>query len=268
MVARARAEFDASVYDDSFLKSIETDPKGWLSYVLSNIKTSRVIESKKIENIEYKTLENSDAWNGFAIACLMKKDFVNAKKILEGLQTAGASDSLTITNYAASLLNEMLEEGKMIRKVLAQARELTFKALKFDAPRRGELIEGALKPPFKNLVLIRNIEAEIFLKKKDYFTAFILAWISVEMSLSRIWFKFLKDRGYGKDKREWFANWDTAFIIETLSMLGVVDPKMKSDLDCLRTLRNNVIHGIMPHPDKGQVCRCIKLGRALIPILQ
>jgi len=265
---RLRAEVDSAVYDENFLKVIKSDSEGSLSYVISSIKASKVVETKKVENVEYKTVENSEAWNGFAIAYLNKKDFANAKNILESMLSAGASDSLTINNYAAVLLNEMIEKNSIIEKVLSHAKELTFKALKFDVRKKGELIEGASRPPFKNLVLIRNIEAEVFLKKRDFFTAFVLAWISVEMSLTRIWFRFLKDQGYGKKKRQWFADWDIAFVIESLSMLGIIDPHIKNDLDCLRTLRNDVIHGILPYPEEGQISRCIKLGRELIPILQ
>lgn len=265
---KIRAEVDSAVYNDAFLESIKTDPEGSLAYVLKTISTSRIIDTKRVDNTEYKALENSDAWNGFAIAYLMNKDFANAKRILECMQKAGASDSLTITNYAAALLNEMMDKNKIVLKTLTQAKDLTFKAVKLDAPRKGELIEGALRPPFKNLVLIRNVEAESFLKRGDLFTAFILAWISVEMSLTRIWFKYLKDKGYGKKKRLWFADWDIVFIIEHLHMLGVINQQLKNDLDCLRAIRNDVIHGAIPYPERGQISRCIRLGRSLIPILQ
>lgn len=67
----------------------------------------------------------------------MNKDFANAKRILECMQKAGASDSLTITNYAAALLNEMMDKNKIVLKTLTQAKDLTFKAVKLDAPRKG-----------------------------------------------------------------------------------------------------------------------------------
>lgn len=264
---RKRFEVSSAVYDSSFVAQVKSNPDLLSSLVLS-IQKASIIRTDKVENIKYKMLDNSEAWNGFAIAFMNEKDYASAKKLFECMQSAGASDASTTTNYAAVLMNEMIEEGKIVEKTLNQAKDLTFKALKFYVRGKGELIEGALKPPFKNLVLIRNLEAELFLRKKDFFTAYVLAWISVEMSLTRIWLQFLKNQKRGKKKRKWFADWDIAFVIEALFMLGIINPELKNDLDCLRQLRNDVIHGTLAYPEEGQISRCIKLGRALIPILQ
>jgi hypothetical protein len=262
-----RFEVSSDVYDESFVTKVKSNPDLLSSLVLS-VDNSSIIRTDKVENIEYKTLDHSEAWNGFAIAFMNNKDYTSAKKLLSCIQSAGASDASTTTNYAAVLMNEMVEKGKIVEKTLNQARDLTFRALKFYVRGKGELIEGALTPPFKNLVLIRNLEAELFLQKQDFFTAYILAWISVEMSLTRIWLQFLKNQKRGRKKRKWFADWDIAFIIEALFLLGIVKPKLKNDLDCQRQLRNEVIHGLRAYPEEGQISRCIELGRALIPILQ
>jgi hypothetical protein len=236
--------------------------------LISGIKNSKIEHTDKVENIVFNRLEYSNVWNSLAITYMMLGNLGKAKVILRTMMDNKASDSSTITNYGAVLLNEMLAEHKIHKENFAIAKELTFKAFMFDVPKKDLLYKGVLMPAFKNLVFIRNIESEDFFNRGDLFTSFILGWISVEMSLLRIWSKFLEMMKYSNGKRSDMIRWDIQLIIEILSMAKVIHPKIKDTLDTLRETRNRLVHGTELEPTKGEVEGCISIGRALIPILQ
>ena len=176
---------------------------------------------------------------------------------------AGASDSRTLNNYAISLLNPMIDSGVVYPKKLDIVKKFIVKAFNFDVPKRNKLIEGALAPAFKNFILIRSIESDLFLQKGELFTSFLLGWISIEMSLIRMWLQYLRDKKFSNEKRQSLAKWDISIITEALFMVGILDQQIKDDIDCLRGFRNDVVHGILVHPEKGQIERCMKLGSDL-----
>jgi hypothetical protein len=250
---------------DDFLR---TKPTDIIPLLLSNIKKTKIEHTAKVRDLVYNRLKYSDIWNDIAITYMKLKNFGKAKAILEAMLDAKASDSSTITNYGAVLLNEMLDKHKLHPENFKTAKDLTFKAFVFDVPKKGLLFKGVLMPAFKNLVLIRNIESEDFLNKGELFTSFVLGWISVEMSLLRIWSRFLEMMKYSNGKRQDMMGWDVKLIIEILSMAKIIPPEIRNALDRLRETRNRLIHGTELVPTEGEVRGCIHVGRMLIPILQ
>lgn len=245
----------------------KSKPKDLLHLFIPNIERAKIEHTDEIKGFKYNRLENSNLWNGFAITYMNLGKLEKAKVILKTMLDVGASDSSTLTNYGAVLLNKMLAIHRLDEKNFKIAKEYTFRAFVFDVPKKKLLYKGVLMPAFKNLVLIRNIESEHFLNRKEHFTSFILGWISIEMSLLRIWSKFLEKLGYGEGKREDMIRWDIKLIMEILSMANVIQPKIKSILDTLRETRNRLVHGTQLDPTEGQIRSCINVGRLLIPIL-
>ncbi len=259
---------------ETFLGSNPTDI---LSLVSSGIRQDKIVPGKRVEDVDYDHLENSKIWNDLAIIYMSKGNLEKAERILRETIEAGARDSSTITNYGAVLLNRMIAVHVMDEESFKIAKEHTFRAFKFDVPKRGELYKGVLMPAFKNLVLMRNIEAEHFLNKGDLFTSFILGWISVEMSLLRIWSRLHEIAQLSDTKRKKMMLWDIALVIEILSMgklaipgqmVDLIPSNLRDLLDTLRETRNRLIHGSQIEPTRGEVEQCIHLGRQLIPILQ
>jgi len=251
-----------------FTEFIKSKPNDIIPLLISGIKNAKIVDTVKVRDVEYNVLENSSVWNSFAITHMLTGNFRKAKIILEAMQEAGTSDSATLTNYAAVLLNEMLATHKLHEENFKTAKECTYKAFVFDVPKRSELYKGVLMPAFKNLALIRNIESEHYLNKEEHFASFIIGWISIEMSLMRIWSKFLEILKYSQGKRQDMMNWDIQLIVEILSMAKVIPPELKNDLDNLREIRNRLVHGTQLDPTIGEIKRCLNLGRQLIPILQ
>lgn len=248
-----------------FAKSRPTDI---VPLLVSGIRTAKIVKTDKVKNIDYNRLEHSGYWNRLAILYMSNGRFGKAKAVFEAMLAVGASDSSTITNYGAVLLNEMIAADKFDEENFTVAKEHTYRAFSFDVPKKGLLYKGVLMPAFKNLVIIRNIEAEHFFNKGDLFTSFILGWISIEMSLLRIWSRFLELLKYSEGKREDMIRWDIGLIIEVLSIVKVVMPDMKNYLESLRGIRNSLVHGTQIYPTKGEIKRCIEVGRMLVPLLQ
>lgn len=128
-----------------------------------------------------------------------------------------------------------------------------------------------LLPAYKNICYIRAVEAVYYFDQGDSFTAFILGWISIEMSIYRIWYKLLTETFPGsKEKIDSLMKWTVDPILETL-FLSKIDNrfmKLKSDVDMLRGFRNDLIHGRIADITRGTARRCIDIAHQIIPIKQ
>jgi hypothetical protein len=112
------------------------------------------------------------------------------------------------------------------------------------------------------------MEAGIYLRNKETFTAFVLAWMSIEMSIYRIWYKFLKNLHSSKEKIDSLMKWRFESIAEAC-YLAKVDPEfmpLKPDLDTLRGIRNCLLHGDIIQVTTGHAARCIEIADKLTHI--
>ena len=246
-----------------FEEFINSNPKQLVPLILKGIRNSKIINIEKIKSEEYRLLENSKFWNELALIYLKNKQDKKSSEIFDEMLKVGASDSATLNNYAVAILNPMIHSRRINPELFDKVKEYLIKAFTYDVPKQNKLIEGALAPAFKNLILIRSIESDLFLQRGELFTSFLLGWIAIEMSLIRMWLRYLKDKNFSTSKRESLAKWDISIITETLFMVGLLDQNMKNDIDCLRTFRNQVVHGVIIHPEKGQVKKCMTLSRDL-----
>lgn len=246
-----------------FEEFINSKPKQLFPLILNGLRNSKIIKIEKIKSEEYRLLENSKFWNELALIYLKNKQYEKGSRIFDEMLKIGASDSATLNNYAVAILNRMMASGRIYPELLDKVKEYLIKAFAYDVPKHNKLIEGALAPAFKNLIFIRSIESDLFLQRGELFTSFLLGWISIEMSLIRMWLRYLKDKNFSTSKRESLVKWDISIIIETLFLVGLLSQNMKNDIDCLRTFRNQVVHGVIIQPEKGQVKKCMTLSRDL-----
>jgi len=143
-----------------------------------------------------------------------------------------------------------------------KAKDMILKAYNEDV-KHQKLHQAALMPAYRNLSLILIWEARIFYDKKEYFPSFLMAWISVELSLVRLWFKILVEREYSNTKMKWLGRLDTAIIIEALYLTDKLTEEEKTDIDNLRGRRNDIIHATGATPTEGETNRVIGLALSL-----
>lgn len=130
--------------------------------------------------------------------------------------------------------------------------------------------EPLIFPAYKNLCLLRAVDATYYIQEKEYLPAFLLAWMSIEMTIYRIWYSHLRDNHYSKGKTDDLARWNIDIIIEVL-YLNQCDSKfteLKTELDSLRKTRNNLLHGNTFEITESEAKRCIDAALAFLPIKQ
>ena len=139
---------------------------------------------------------------------------------------------------------------------------MSLRGSKFQRPTLDKEIhdEPLLLPAYKNLCLLRAVEAAYYIQEEQNLTAFVMAWMSIEMTIYRIWYAHLKDNSYSKGKMDSLKKWKIDNIIELLYLC-------KCDLEFVR-LRNDLLHGTTFEISEGHSRRCIDVALQLIPIKQ
>ena len=128
----------------------------------------------------------------------------------------------------------------------------------------------APKPPtgraWWNLSSSMLSRAQIHLARRDYLASFLVGYISVEMSLRRIWSSKIMVFKYLDAEKEALENWNIQHITQTLRMLDELNIDQKERLDTARKFRNKVIHakGKLPHEENA--LGVIRLGKELLQI--
>lgn len=140
-----------------------------------------------------------------------------------------------------------------------KAKDMILKAYNEDI-KHQKLHQAVLMPAYKNLSLVLIWEARIFYDKSEFFPSFLMAWISVELSLMRMWFKMLVEREYSNTKIKWLGRLDIGIIIEALYLAEELTDEEKTDIDNLRGRRNDIIHATGATPTKGETTRAIDLA--------
>lgn len=219
--------------------------------------------------IPVRQLEHSEFFIILANSYAKKRRFSEAIGLFDAMFERGCNESTMLNDYGATLLNQMMAEGVIDKGKLDLARKLIFKAFEFD---KKVAENWYTYPAYKNLCYLRDIEAIYYYNQNEDFAAFVLGWMSIEMTVRRIWFQFIKNKipNVSKGKIESLMRWDIDSIIETL-FLGKVDEafkQIKSHLDTLRGIRNNLLHGKIDNPTHGNAKLCVDVAYKLIPILQ
>lgn len=252
---------------------VKNQGKETVSEYLSAISEDEILtltpEGKQRGKIVFKRLSHSSFFNGLAIKYSEKEWFEESEQIFKAILTRTPNDIDSILNYGATILNMTLalhKQGEGISKDrLERGRSLIFKAYRYDKKVHED---WRTKPAYKNLCYLRAIEAVYYYTKKELFAAFVLGWLSIEMSLYRIWFQFITDKTSMRMRD--LMRWNSDYIIETL-FLGEADEdfrSMKNSLDTLKGIRNKLLHGDIDNPTLGNVELCIDVALKLIPILQ
>lgn len=218
----------------------------------------------KKKEIEITRLKHGKVFTDLAIKYSQDGSFRESELIFEAMNEKTPNDADTIHNYATVIINKAINLykcGKAFDKCgLGKARKLVFLANNHNKKVNDD---WRTKTPYKNLCYLRAIEAANYYNQKDPFTAFVLGWMSVEMTLYQIWFEVLKKR-IAQDT-ESLMRWNIDYVIETLFLCD--DDKIKSlkkDLDTLKGTRNHLLHGEIDNPTLGQAKICIDTALSLL----
>jgi hypothetical protein len=189
-----------------------------------------------------------------------------AQEIFEVLLARTPDDASALNNYGFILLNEMViqyqTDKKYDKNKLRIAQDKISNAATIDKFLHEEPLA---MPAYRNLCLFRAVEATYYEQISAYLPAFLVAWMSVEMSVYRIFYSHLKENQYSKSKIDDLLRWNIDTIAEVL-YLNKCDPQFvewKDELDALRRLRNRLMHGDDFDLSERDTKRCIDLALRL-----
>ena len=247
--------------------------------LLSAIPEAQIVKEKvkaKGDNtIEVAKLENSEFLIYLANSYSEMKMFDKAIQLFEQIEKRGSNESTMLNDYGAVLLRQMLFSKNISKQKWEFARQLIFRAFEFDKRVSKDCYKF---PAYKNLCFLRAVEANYYLQQNDSFAAFVLAWMSIEMTLYRIWRQYLQLKG--SKKIDELSRWDSDAIIEMLYIANIDNdlPNTKRDieglkslkphLDTLRGERNHLLHGDKDNPTDGQAKHCAEIALAMVPLFQ
>jgi pentatricopeptide repeat protein len=259
----------------SIENDLENNFKDYISAAKEeNLQVDRVRDRGQQE-IPVRRLENSAFFVFLANSYANRKLFDKALKIYEEMLAKETDESTVLNEYGATILNRMLHDGIVNKGNLDLARKLIFEAFAFD---KKVAKDSYQYPAYKNLCFLRAMEAIYYHNEKDTFAAFVLGWMSVEMTIYRIWHQLLTVRGAsGIDD---LMRWNSDSIIEVLTISEVSEKlkrtradlevfrTLKNDLDTLKGIRNHLLHGDINNPTPGDSTCCINTALKLVPLFQ
>lgn len=209
----------------------------------------KVIEEEGIvQEGEMKKTRRSALWNKIAMTYFFQNKHENSERILRKVLDMELDNPGTLNNFSLVLLQTgRIKEAK---KFILRAYDLDVKHRKFKA---------ALLPAYRNLSWILINEAENYNAKDDYLPAFLLSWISIELSLRRLWFELIEKYRYNGKR---LSRWNVSYIIEILSLLGIIT-SLKNDIETARGRRKSIVHATGETPTEGETNKCIQTATKL-----
>jgi hypothetical protein len=260
------------------------EAKLFLNWLVANKRISdftSIIKSDSVKPIELRKeycgkksinrLENSDTFIDFATYLGLLGHTTESEQVFNILFTLTPEDTSALSNYGFVLLNNALKAFQTNKKYDKKTIEFAQSALSKAATIDKYLHEEPVTlPAYRNLCMLRAIDATCYFQEGTYLPAFLFAWMSIEMTTYRIFYSHLKEKEYSKGKIEELSRWNTDVIIEVL-FLDRCDEKfveLKPELDALRKIRNHLIHGNIFEISENEAKRCINVALAINPIKQ
>lgn len=238
----------------------------------SLVKASQKDRSGKIFKIN--KLEHSVFFIGLANTYVNSNLFNEGIQLFEEMRKRGSNESTMFNDYGRSLLVKMIARKNFSKDDLDLARKFISEAYGFDKKVSSNPYEY---PAYKNLCYLRTIEACFYYSQTDLFIAFVLAWMSIEMTITRIWNKFLSLKSVNGKPLEDLK------ISSIIKILGdsVIDDKLKmakkdlkefknevGNLNNLRRVRKQLLHGYTDNPSTEQTEQCIETALKLHELFQ
>lgn len=215
--------------------------------VVSFIK--KIIEEEgTVQEGEMTKTQRSSLWNEIAMQYFFHDKDEESKKILGKVVDMESNNPGTLNNFSLVLLST--DHPREAKKYILKA---------FDLDVRHRKSEAVLLPAYRNLSWILINEAEEYNRNNDYFPAFLLSWISIELSLRRLWAEFCQKKSYNG---KWLSRLGIRYRIEVLSFLGIID-SVENDVRTTWGRRNDIMHATGETPTRGETTRCIETASKL-----
>ena len=241
---------------DSFLGSIRED-----TIIPVQFETAKTIDR----------LKNADMYVSIGSYLALKGHMKEGEEVFKTILTSTPNDTSALNDYGTIILNELLANYRANKQWDRKRLEFAWKQISKAATLDKEIHdEPLLLPAYENLCFLRAVEAAYYVQNEQNLTAFVMAWMSIEMTIYRIWYAYLKENDYSKTKRDKLKGWKLSSIIELL-FLSKCNPdfmKIKNDLDTLKGLRDDLLHGKSFEIPEGQTRRCIEVALDIVNIKQ
>lgn len=238
-----------------------------ISAIKAESTVSVPLKKKYCNKTSMEVLENVEFFGSMASFLLHKGQINEAEEVYRAILDKTPHDTAILNDYGMILLiaiDELYAQGKKINKErFDEAKKYIFESVKIDRCLNEDSI---LYPAFRNLSTLRHLEAAVQLQEGNFFAAFVLFWMSIEISIYVIWYQYLKKiYTNSKQKIDSLRNWSIEYVIEVLflSRVNSVLLELKNDLDVLRGTRNSLLHGDISDPTEGEVKLCMEVSRKI-----
>jgi len=174
-----------SNYSTIALWCIQNKDDPLIADIISSIQEEKLtkgqVKAKGGNIIEVNKLEHSDFLIPLANSFNGANIFDKSIELFEHMEKKGCNESTMLNDYGAVLLRQMLSSRSYDKEKWEHARQLIFRAFDFDKKVSKDCYKF---PAYKNLCYLRAVEASFYLQQNDSFAAFLLAWMSIEMTLT------------------------------------------------------------------------------------
>jgi len=131
--------------------------------------------------------------------------------------------------------------ARQLLNKFSEAREAYQAAFYEDKKRQGESIARRMMA-WCSLARLTAIDAAVLNQNKFSLSAFVTAWISIEMTLGRLWLTELSNQGCNAILQECLKEWDVFNVIESLGKLNKLSADEVKTLNQFRKIRNKAVH--------------------------
>lgn len=245
--------------------------------ILTSVEEDKVVYEKLSEGKQYdgkdsiRRLSESAffAALGLGIADLGKEN--EAEMLFKRILNRTPEDTLALNNYGAIILNNIARvyfrdsSLENVGERLQEAKKAIYMAWEID---KAKYTVSRVLPAYYNLCFTRLLEAIYYVTRKETFTAFIMGWSSIEMSLGRLWcemlakalpYKEIEDDLMGRNSELW-----EGVLPHIIGSEG--SKKLLHDLETLRKKRNKLIHCKDIDAENHEITLCIKTAYTLITL--
>jgi len=245
--------------------------RGKLDSLITAIKEDTVNPEQYETAKSIDRLQKADFYVPIATFMGLKGYMKESEEVFRTILSITPNDTSALNDYGFVILSELTRIYNSNKQWDRQRIDYAWKQISKAAVLDKEIHdEPLLLPAYKNLCFLRAVEATYYIQEKQIMTAFVMAWMSIEMTIYRIWYTHLKENTYSKGKMNSLKKWKIDTIIELLFLCKCDQEfvKLKDDLDTLKGLRNDLLHGTIFEITEGHAKRCVDVALQLIPIKQ
>lgn len=191
---------------------------------------------------------------------LKAKDFLNeifATALIKGIPSYAVRetelDNVTVEENTGRMVGYASQMDSMRSTIRERLSDTSISLFRFEREivsqgKIREIIEESERITSKELdknQLLDLLESYTHFHNAEYRQSFVFSWLILEREISRLWVEYLKNeeiKGERKRSLSNTASWTIHIIMETLTLVGIIDARFYLTLKKFRNKRNRVIH--------------------------